>query len=114
MSTLQYLDPWLIDYSSTTRYNIVRSQAFGKTNQSRKSHRKIDVARAQRILVGAQVPYFEWFIRGINNDGQSKFTDYYTDGSGVQQGEVRIRDGSYTLTPIGGSFRVECIIEVFR
>lgn len=114
MATLLYLDPWLINYDQATNYNVVRSQAFGKINQKRNSHRKIDVARASRILVGAQVPYFEWFVRGINNDGQSKFTDYYADSSGVQQGTVRILNGSYTLTPIGGSWRVECELEVFR
>jgi hypothetical protein len=61
--------------------------------------------------VGSQVGYIEYFIREIA-DGR-KFTDFYADGSGTQQGEIRII-GGYQISARAGYFVIECEIEVFR
>jgi len=110
MSTLSYFDPWLISYNQSVRNPVRRTENIGKKTQGKNSHREIVTASASRVLIGAQVPYFEYFIREVADGG--KFTDYYADGSGVQQGEIRII-GGYRISPSNGHFVIDCDIEVF-
>lgn len=115
MPTLSYLPEWTVNYSYNVSLPIVRTVGPGKKNQAKKSHRHIYTAPAERILQGAQLPYFEHFVRNVCNEGASKFTDYYRDGNGSQQGDIRIVNGEYTVTFLSSKvYRISCEIEVFR
>lgn len=111
MTTLSYFDPWVINYSSTVNNPVRRTDGLGKKVQTKNSHREIVTALATRVLQGAQVPYLEYFLREVADGG--KFTDYYADGNGTQQGEIRLV-GGYRITPFGSYSLIECEIEVFR
>jgi hypothetical protein len=114
MATLLHLPPWAIDYSMTQENAVTRTKRKGFKRQSSYSHRKVSVVSVTRRLYGAQLPYFEHFVRTILVDGSLSFTDLYKDGSGVQSGTMRIIDGAYKVTTNGLNHVVSCTIEVFR
>lgn len=114
MPTLQHLPAWKIEYDYTLTNAILRDQNPGYTRQARKSHRQIMIANAQRFLRGAQLPYWEHFILNVCREGSLKFTDYYADGNGVQQGLIRVVNGRYSVQTDTRNHIVSCQIEVFR
>lgn len=112
---MSYLPPWQVDYSYDISPNVERSSLRGKVTQSKKGHRRIMRASVNRLLRYSEIPYFEYFIREVNNDGAGKFTDTYQDENGtVTSGEIRIVDGAYDVVFDGRNARVSCQIEVFR
>lgn len=111
MTALSYLDPWTISYTGSVNNPVRRTENIGKKVQAKNSHREILTASATRVLQGAQTPYLEYFLREVADGG--KFTDYYADGNGTQQGEIRLV-GGYRITPFGSHSIIECQIEVFR
>lgn len=117
MLTLNYFEPWDIDYSYRDQNAVQRTGIGGsKKVQGRLSHRKVRIAEAVRVVNDTQKAYFEHFIRVLCNYGADKFIDYYADGSGAVQGAIRIVDGSYQCQPVGDSlawWRISCQIEVF-
>lgn len=107
--------PWDISYSYSVRSSLVgASRLMGGRDQARVSQKEVVIARVSRMLRGDKLAYFEYFIRGVCNDGQLSFTDKYKDGSGVTSGEVRLVDGAYSVKYDNTYFRVTCDIEVFR
>lgn len=114
MATLLYLPPWSIDYSMTQENAVTRTQHKGFKRQSSFSHKKVSIVSVTRRLYGAQLPYFEHFIRTLEEDGSLPFTDSYKDGAGVQSGLMRIVNGAYKVDTNGLNHVVSCNIEVFR
>lgn len=116
LTTVTDMPPWTINYSNRRNNAVVRTEYRGYRQQADYSHRKVDIASVTRRLFGAELPYFESFIRNQCNDGQLAFTDKYKDGNGVQSGTIRIVDGSYTVSTNGknSNWIVSCEIEIFR
>lgn len=114
MQTMQYLPPWTVSYKYGVEPSQERAKARGFKTQTRRSHRQIMTATATRRLVLSELPYFEWFIRGLCNNGQAKFIDSYADYNGLQAGVIRIVEGSYKVDTDLREHIVTCEIEVFR
>ena len=114
MPTLQYLPEWSVEYNYSLTNSILRDDNPGYVDQKRNSHRQEMIASAQRILYGAELPYFEYFIQEICREGSLSFTDYYADGSGVVQGNVRILNGSYSVSTNSRNHIVTCQLEILR
>lgn len=116
LTSVSDFPPWSIDYNFSENNAVVRSSERGFKRQADYSHRKVTIASAVRHLYGAQLPYFESFIRTQCNDGQLAFTDKYKDGGGVTTGTVRLVDGAYVVTPNGSNknYQVSCSVEIFR
>lgn len=104
---------WSVDYSYGFNPAVVRTEA-GISSQRRVSHRSSVVASATRRLLGAELPYFEYFIREICEDGRLKFTDKYADYNGLQTGTIRILNGAYSVSTDTRTHIVTCQIEIFR
>lgn len=114
METLQYLPAWIVDWSNSVSPAVARPQHRGYTSQRRLSHRRIEVVSATRRLLGSQLPYFEYFVNVVINQGQDKFIDYYADQNGLQTGTIRIKDGSYEVKTDTRTHIVTCELEIFR
>lgn len=114
MPTLNYINPWLIDYSYNIAPSQTRTTTPGFTRQAKKSHRHIYRGPASLLLRGAELPYFEYFVKETLKEGSLKFTGYYADQSGTQTGTIRIVNGAYSVAFDGRNGRVSCEIEVFR
>lgn len=114
MPTLQHLPPWTISYKYSVSPSQTRTREMGFKSQSRLSHRHLFTASASRRLLLSQLPYWEWFIRGLCNNGASKFTDYYADGNNLQTATIRLVDGAYSVKTDTRTHIVTCEIEVFR
>jgi hypothetical protein len=94
---------------------VIRSVDLGGfRKQSKVTNRRVGVASAQRVLQGSELMYFEWFIRGICNDGSIKFDDYYADHNGITTGTVRIQGGVYDVTTDKRKHTITCELEIFR
>lgn len=114
MPTLSYLPPWQASYSFESNPGIVRTDSFRSfTRQSNINGRRVRIADVTRVLCGAELPYFEHFIRTECRDGSLKFTDYYVDHTGLQTGLIRIVDGSYTVQTDLRNHTISCQIEIF-
>lgn len=107
------MPPWLMDYSFSVNPSVERSEERPSV-QRRSSHRSIVVADVKRMLQGAELPYFEYFVREICNEGTSKFTDVYADGNGLVTGTIRIVGGRYNVSTDTRKHVVTCQIEIFR
>lgn len=114
MPTMQYLPPWTVNYKYSVDPSQIRTGQRGFKSQSKLSHRNIFRATVSRRLLLSQLPYFEWFVRGLCNNGESKFTDSYADQGGLQTAEMRIVDGKYSVKTDTRTHIVTCEIEVFR
>ena len=115
MATLLYLPAWSVGYSygvdpSQTRTRV--SQGFKR--QAKDSHRHMVIADVTRKLQLSELPYFEWFVRGLANSGADKFTDSFIDHDGLQTGLIRIVNGEYSVNTDTRSHLVSCQIEIFR
>jgi hypothetical protein len=113
MPTLNYLPPWSIDYAFEVVPDVIRG-GMAYPSQRAGSNKRIVMADVTRRLVGAELPYFEWFIREICSEGSLAFTDYYADGDGVASGTIRIVDGAYSVSTNLRRHIVQCRIEIFR
>lgn len=115
MPSLLYLPPWDVAYDYSTTPAVERTPDLGGfTRQSRVSLKRVVIANARRVLRGAELPYFEAFVREILNDGSLKFTDTYADHTGLATGIVRIVDGVYSVSTDKITHVVSCQIEIFR
>jgi hypothetical protein len=115
MPALEYIPPWTIDYNYSVTPNVLRSPDLGGfRSQAKITGRRVVVVSAQRILKGSELMYFEWFIRGVCNDGSIKFEDYYSDHNGTTVGTVRIVGGAYEVTTDKRKHTVTCDLEIFR
>lgn len=113
MPTLNYMPAWGVDYSYDVQPAVIRTET-GYSRQRRISQKRIIVASARRVLRGAELPYFEWFVRNICNDGQLAFADYYADGTGLVAGLVRIMNGAYNVSSDTRNHIITCELEIFR
>lgn len=113
MPTLQYLPAWSVEYQYGVRPNTIRTRS-GKAVQRRMSHKNIVRASASLRLLGAQLPYFEYFVREVCNDGQLAFTGYYADQNGLNSGKIRILDGAYSVQTDYRRHIISCELEIFR
>ena len=115
MPTLQYMPAWTVEYNYQTTPGVIRTPSLGGyQSQSNIRNLRVVVATAQRVLQGVELMYFEWFIRGVLNDGSLKFTDVYADHNGLQTGTVRIKDGVYNVDTDKRKHTVTCELEIFR
>ena len=115
MPVLQYLPRWTVNYSYDTDPAILRSPNLGGfVRQSKVRDNRVVIANAERRLRGSEILYFEWFIRGVCNDGAIKFDDYYADHNGLQFGTVRVLNGSYQVSTDKLNHTVTCQLEIFR
>ena len=115
MPTMQYLNPWLVDYDYELSAAVISNGIQGGIREQRKvNHRVSIVANARRYLQGNQLAYFEHFIREVCTDGSIKFTDAYADYNGVTNGLIRIINGEYFVRTDRVRHTVECQIEIFR
>lgn len=115
MPTLEHLPPWTVSYDYNVSPAVVRMQGTDGRRANRKvSHRRTVIANATRQLKWAELPYFEWFIRGICNEGANKFTDVYADHNGLQTGTIRLLDGAYSVSTDLRRHTVTCQLEIFR
>ena len=115
MPTLEHLPNWTIDYSYDTEPAVLRATNLGGAmTQSKITGRRVVVASAERVLHGAELPYFEWFVIGVCQSGSLKFTDTYADHNGLQVGTVRIVDGTYTVVTDKRQHTISCELEIFR
>lgn len=115
MPMLQYIPPWTVEYDYGVTPNVLRSNNLGGFRKQEKvTNRRVVVASAQRVLQGSELMYFEWFIRGICNDGSIKFEDYYADHNGLNTGTVRIKDGVYNIETDKRKHIFTCELEIFR
>lgn len=115
LPALANLPPWSSRYGYKVRPSVVRTaNRGGATTQRKRSHRKIMIGDVELRLKGAELPYFEWFVRGICNNGQSKFYGQYVDGDGVKTGIIRIVGGKYSVSTDLVKHTVKCQIEIFR
>lgn len=114
MPTLEHLPPWTVEYSYEVDPSVLRTPELGGyRRQSKVTNRRVVMATAQRILKGAELPYFEWFVIGVCNSGASKFEDAYADHNGLQVGTVRIVGGSYEVSTDKREHTVTCELEIF-
>ena len=107
------MPPWLMEYAYSVNPSVERSGLLPSA-QRKTSHRSIIVADVSRMLQGAQLPYFEYFVREVCNEGSDKFTDVYADSSGIVTGTIRIIGGRYNVTTDTRKHLVTCQIEIFR
>lgn len=115
LPTMQYLPAWTNAYSYSVEPATVRTQVAGcAKSQRQRSHRRVVIADVNLRLLGAQLPYFEWFVRGICNDGAGKFNGQYIDGGGLQNVVMRIVGGKYDVATNLRVHTVSCQIEIFR
>lgn len=114
METMSYLPPWSVDYSYDVSPSQRRTEDIGFKRQAKKSHRSVVVASATRILRLSEIHYFEYFVRGLVNDGNDKFIDVYADANGLVTGTVRILGGQYGVSSDARIHTVSCDLEIFR
>ena len=116
LTTVTDFQPWAIDYNISHGNAVTRTQQRGYKKQASYSHREVMLVDATRRLQGAELPFFESFVRTECDEGTLAFTDKYKDGGGVQSGSMRIVNGAYTVAPAGSNFvwDVSCQLEVFR
>lgn len=114
MIELQYLPPWTQSYKIEAAPSQVRTkQRYGYKNQSKRSHRQLNVVDVERRLLGIQMPYFEWFFKDVIQDGKLKFVDSYADENGlVTDKEIQIIDG-YTVSTDLRTYVVKCRIKLY-
>lgn len=112
MQTILYLEPWLDSYNYEVDSAVDRDSARGFKSQSARSHRNIKTVSVTRRLRLSQLPYFEYFVRVLLNNGNDRFIDYYADSSGLQHGVVRIVGGSYSVKTDTLTHVVTCDLEV--
>lgn len=112
MPTLNYLPAWGVGYSYDVQGAVMRSDR-GPSRQRRTSQKIVTIASVTRNLRYAELPYFEWFVRGICNDGQLAFTDSYADGAGLSTGLVRILNGAYNVSTDTRNHIITCELEIF-
>ena len=94
MIELLHLPPWSINYNSESLPSLARVDNFhGRITQSRRSHRVLEEIDVERRLIGNELPYFEWFFKGVIKDGSIAFLDSYASSSGVVSKLIRIVDG---------------------
>lgn len=110
---MSYLRPWTQSYSYKVSPSIVSTQGEGKRVQAKRTHRKVVRVSVERRLYGAELPYFESFIKSQANSGAGKFTDTIADHSGTRSATIRIVNGTYTVNTDGINHTVSCEIEVF-
>lgn len=114
MPTLSYLPPWTQSYSGNVTPAVRRTPDLGGfKRQGLTSSKKINQLSVTRRLVGSEILYFEWFVRGVLRDGADKFVDRYLTSSGLQSGTIRIIDGIYQVQTDKRRHIVTCEIEVF-
>ena len=114
MPTLTNLPPWSSSYSYTVEPGIQRTPSLNSfTRQSDINKRRVVIADVTRELQGAELPYFESFIRTLCNDGASKFVDTIADQLGLRQATIRIVDGSYSVETDLRMHTINCQIEIF-
>ena len=114
MPTLQYIPPWTVSYSYSVEPSVIRSPSLGgRRGQVKVRDNKIVVASASRVLIGAELPYFEYFIREILKDGSLKYTDVYADHNGLNTGTVRILGGVYNVSTDKRNSTLTCDLEIF-
>jgi len=111
--SLQYLPPWSIQYPYDINPSQTRTAQRGFKRQASRGHRRTMIAQATRVLRLAELPYFEYFIREVCNDGALKFNDVYADGNGLNTGNIRLT-GGYSVSSDTRRHVVTCEIEVFR
>lgn len=114
MATLSNLPAWTVNYRYNIAPNTVRTDVKGPRVQGQKGHRLVFMADVTRRLRRAELPYFEYFVREVLNDGADKYTDSYQDQSGLQTGTVRIVNGAYKVAGDRLNWVVTARIEVFR
>lgn len=115
MATLEHLPPWTVEYSYSTDPAVLRTPSLGGSRrQSKVTGRRVVTASAERVLQGAELPYFEWFVIGVSQSGSLKFEDTYADHNGLQVGTVRIVDGTYTVVTDKRQHTISCELEIFR
>ena len=115
LPVLTNLPAWTVSYRYAVNPSQSRtSNSVGAKIQAKRSNRKSTIASVTRSLRGAELSYFEWFVRSICNDGASKFTDSYQDQNGLSSGLVRIVDGSYSVETDTRNHTISCELEIFR
>lgn len=107
------MPPWSVEYDYSIDPGVVRTDGRAST-QRKASHRRVMLGNATRVLQFSQLPYFEYFIRELCNDGADKFTDVYADYNGLVTGSIRLYNGSYSVQTNTRRHIVTCQIEIFR
>lgn len=113
METLNYLPAWTQSFNYNKLGTVNRESYNGKVNQSKRSHRIIKTVSVTRLLIGAQLAYFEGFVKETLNQGRDKYIDSFTDGNAQTTAVVRIQNGSYTVNSDTRNHFVSCTLEVF-
>ena len=114
MLTLEHLPAWQATYSYENNCGIIRTNNFrSATKQSNINGRRVRIADVTRVLRGAELPYFESFVRTHNKDGALKYIDTYVDHTGLQVGTVRIVEGTYNVQTDLRNHTITCSLEMF-
>jgi len=115
MPTMQYLSPWEQTYSFQVEKDFVGTDTGYHVQRSDFQENEIVVAELTRRLWRFELGYWEYFIRVLCKEGSLKFTDYFADGQGLRQIEIRLIDGSYDVqSDDSRKFTINCSAEVIN